>query len=193
MYRQVQLGGFQNISSSCIIDCQHTLLQSGLLAEFLESKATYSGDLNLHFWKHCFFHTISGFQGLSIKCSSFSNKCQTEVRTGEGLQWFYQALWMNALHTQKSSLKYLLFSVAQSMSVAHHFFSWGAAKWEILLHMCFVCLYKVQPVSRLFSSSCFSLKSISLSVAHVVVAVKVNGCKKARSGGRDNIFHLEKK
>ena len=100
---------------------------------------------------------------------------------------------VDALHIQKSSLKYLLFSVAQSTSIAHHFFSSGAAKQEILLHTCFVCLYKVQPVSRLFSSSCFSLKSISLSVAHVVVAVKVSGCKKARFGGRDSIFHLEKK
>lgn len=73
-------------------------------------------------------------------------------------------LWgiVDALHIQKSSLKYLLFSVAQSMSIAHHFFSWGAAKWEILLHTCFVCLYKVQPVSRLFSSTCFSLKSLCL-------------------------------
>lgn len=46
----------------------------------------------------------------------------------------------------------------------------------------------MQPVSRLFSSSCFSLKSSSLSVDHVVVAVKVNGCKKARFGGRDSIL-----
>lgn len=99
---------------------------------------------------------------------------------------------VNALHTQKSSLKYLLFSVAQSVSIAQHFFSWGAAKWEILLHMCFVCLYKVQLVSRLFSSSCFSLKSISLSVAHVVVAVKVNGCKKARFGG-ETVFFIWRK
>lgn len=65
---------------------QHTLLESEVLAEFLENKATYSGDFNLHFWRHCFFHTIFGFQDLNIKFNSFSNKCQSEMRTGEKLK-----------------------------------------------------------------------------------------------------------
>lgn len=50
----------------------------------------------------------------------------------------------------------------------------------------------MQLVSRLFSSFVFLL-NLSLSVAHVVVAVKANGCTKGRFGGRDSIFHLEKK
>lgn len=64
---------------------------------------------------------------------------------------------VNTLHTQKPSLKYLFFTVTQSVPIALHFFSWGAAEWEILLHICFVCLCKVQLVSRLFSSFVFLL------------------------------------
>lgn len=73
---------------------QHTLLQSGELAEFLANKAAYSCDLNLHFWKNWVFHAIFWFQDLCIKFGSFSYKCQSEVRTGGKLKWFYQALWI---------------------------------------------------------------------------------------------------
>lgn len=48
--------------------------------------------------------------------------------------------------------------------------------------------------SRVSEPFFFCIKSVSLSVLHILVAVKVNDKKqKTRFGGRDNMFYLEKK
>lgn len=98
---------------------------------------------------------------------------------------------LDTLHTQKSSLKYSLLSVTQCQLLTASFP--GEQHNEKLFLCGLSVLHKGQPISRLFSSSCCSLKSIALSAAQVFGAVKVSGCKKARSGGRDRIFHLQKK
>lgn len=105
------------------------------------------------------------------------------MRTGERVAMIWSSI-KEVQHTQQSLLRYLLFTIALSISIAHQFFSWGAAKWEFLLHT-----WRLSTVGS--PNHFFCIKSVSLSVVHILVAVKVNDKRQGLEG--ETIFFIWRK